>query len=93
MQVPNIVPDSKIVQEPNPDQELKITPLNETFSELPDDLFRTIHDWLSTKYSLEGNLNYFTSVGIVLSVTFVAAVAVHMVARRILVTIIRRSAK
>ena len=73
---------------------MTISPLNdETISDTPDELFHTIRDWLNIQYSPNETLNYFTSVGIVLGVTFVAAFVVHLIARRVLVTVIRRIAK
>ncbi len=70
MQEPNIVPDSNIPPEPNIEPGMTISPLNETLTETPDDLFHTIRDWLNIQYSPNETLNYFTSVGIVLGVTF-----------------------
>jgi miniconductance mechanosensitive channel len=94
MQGPNIVPESNIVLEQKIEPGMKISPRNDDLiPETPNDLFHTIRDWLSIQDSPDEKLSYFTSLGIVLGVTFVAAFVVHLIAHRVLVTVIRRIAK
>jgi miniconductance mechanosensitive channel len=58
-------------------------------SESTEQLYDSIHEWLSGQY-FGGELNYYAGVGVVVLATLVVAAVAHLIAKLVLVGIIRR---
>jgi len=58
-------------------------------SESTEQLYDSIHEWLSGQY-FGGELNYYAGVGVVVLATLVVAAMAHLIAKLVLVGIIRR---
>jgi len=58
-------------------------------SESTEQLYDSLHEWLSGQY-FGGELNYYAGVGVVVLATLVVAAVAHLIAKLVLVGIIRR---